>query len=266
MNLNLVILGFGVAALVALTGVGGGSLMAPALILGCGIAPPIAVGTDLIYAAVTKAGALWVYGRQGRVRWRIAALMLAGSLPAALLSSATLWTVRNDISALNHLVSIALGIALFFSAIAIAFHERIRDFTISRADRQPRIEAIAGWTRNHRNGLAVAIGAVVGVLVTLSSVGAGAVGVAALMLLFPAISPTEIVGTDIAYGVLLAATAGAGHFMLHNVDFTLLASLLVGMIPGVYVGGLFSGSLPETMVRRLISLALLAVALKLFVV
>ncbi len=266
MNLELILLGFGVAALVALTGVGGGSLMAPALILGCGIAPPIAVGTDLIYAALTKAGALWVYAKEGRVRWRIAMLMLAGSLPAAIIASVALWFVHDNLSAIDRIVSVSLGVALLLSAIAIAFNERIRDFTTARADRQPSIEAIAGWTRNHRSLLAVAIGALVGVLVTLSSVGAGAVGVAALMLLFPSITPGEIVGTDIAYGVLLAATAGAGHFFMHNVDFTLLASLIVGMIPGVYVGGLFAGSLPETLTRRLISLALLGVAVKLFAV
>jgi uncharacterized membrane protein YfcA len=266
MNLNLIFLGFGVAALVALTGVGGGSLMAPALILGCGVAPPIAVGTDLIYAAVTKAGALWVYARQGRVRWRIAMLMLAGSLPAALGGSLGLWMVRGDLPAINRIVSISLGIALFLSAIAIAFHERIHDFTLAHADRQPAIEAMARWTRDHRGLLAIVLGVIVGLLVTLSSVGAGAVGVAALMLLFPSITPGEIVGTDIAYGVLLAATAGAGHYMLHNVDLTLLVSLLVGMIPGVYVGSMFAGSLPETMVRRIISLALLGVAVKLFVV
>jgi uncharacterized membrane protein YfcA len=266
MSLNLVMLGFGVAALVAVTGVGGGSLMAPALILGCGIAPPVAVGTDLIYAALTKASAVWVYAKQGRVRWRIALLMLAGSLPAALISSLVLWLVRHDLTAINRIVNVSLGVALFLSALAIAFHERIREFTAARADRQPHLAAIAAWSGDHRGALAVMVGVVVGVLVTLSSVGAGAVGVAALIFLFPSISPTEIVGTDIAYGVLLAATAGAGHFMMHNVDLTVLASLLVGMIPGVYVGGLFSGALPETMVRRLISVALLGVAVKMIVV
>lgn len=266
MDLHLVILGFAVAALVAVTGVGGGSLMAPALILGFGIAPPIAVGTDLIYAAVTKAGAVWVYAKEQRVRWRIAFLMLAGSLPAALAASATLWLVRGNVHTMDRIVNVSLAIALGLSAVAIAFNERIRDFTNAHADRNPKVEAIAAWTRRNRSGLAVLIGVMVGLLVTLSSVGAGAVGVAALMLLFPSISPREIVGTDIAYGVLLAATAGAGHLAMHNVNLTLLISLIVGMIPGVYVGGLFSGSLPETMLRKMIAAALFGVSIKLFVV
>ncbi|MGO9452476.1 MAG: sulfite exporter TauE/SafE family protein [Candidatus Binataceae bacterium] len=265
MSLELIILGFGVAALVAVTGVGGGSLMAPVLILGCGVSAPIAVGTDLIYNAVTKAGAVWVYGRDRQVHWRIAMLMLAGSVPAAIATSAGLWLFRHDLTAVTRIVSVSLAAALFLSALAIAFNDRLRSFTSVRADRQPRVAAIASWTRQHRSGLAVAVGVVVGVFVTLSSVGAGALGVAALMLLYPSITPREIVGTDIAYGVLLAATAGAGHFMLHNVDFTLLTSLLIGMVPGVYVGGLFAGSLPEAMLRRLISIALLGVAFKLVV-
>lgn len=259
-------LGFGVAALVAMTGVGGGSLMAPALILWAGITPPVAVGTDLIYAAVTKAGALWVYGRQGRVRWRLAALMLAGSLPTAVLTSLLLWRISTNLPETDRIVSLSLGVSLLLSALAIGLNGRLRAFTIARADRHVHLETIAHWMLNNRNALAVTIGALVGGLVTLSSVGAGAIGVAALMLLFPSIPPAEIIGTDMAYGVLLAATAGTGHFMMHNVNFELLLNLLIGMIPGVYVGGLFSGFLPETALRRLISVTLLGVAVRLIVV
>ena len=165
------------------------------------------------------------------------------------------------------IVSIALGIALSLSAVSIAFNEQIKNFTQSRADRQPSIEKLAGWVRRNRSALAIVLGVIIGLLVTLSSVGGGAVGVAALMLLFPSIEPRDLVGTDIAYSMLLAATAGASHFlMLHNIDFTLLGSLLIGMIPGVYLGGLLSNSLPQTILRRVISVALLGAAVKMLAV
>ncbi len=264
LNFHLILLGFAAAALVVTTGVGGGALMAPALILGCGMSPPVAVGTDLIYAALTKTGALWIYTRRGRVHWRIVLLMLAGSVPATLAASAALWLVRGDNIVIYHIVDVSLGGALCLSSVAIAFGEPIRSLTSTRAGKGPRFDAISNWVCCHRTVLVVILGVVVGLLVPLSSVGTGAIGVAALMLLFPSISPSEIVGTDIAYGLFLAATAGLGHLLLRNIDFGALSSLLIGMVPGVYVGGLFAGSLSETVLRLIISLALLGAAVKLF--
>lgn len=266
MNFQLVLLGFAVAALVVTTGVGGGALMAPVLILGYGLSPPVAVGTDLMYAAAMKTGALWIHGRRRRVRWRIVFLMLAGSVPAALAAFAAFWLTPHDGVVINRVVDLFLGGALCVSSVVITFGDQIRRFGSAGADRAPRIAAIADGVRCHSTALVVILGALVGLLVPLSSVGAGgAIGVAALMLLFPSISLREIVGTDIAYGVLLAATTGLGHLLLRNVDFGVLTSLLTGMVPGVYVGGLFTGSLPETALKRVISVALLGAAVKLLV-
>lgn len=254
LELHFILLGFAVAALVAMTGVGGGSLMAPILVLGMGVPTPIAVGTDLLYAAATKVGALWFYWRQGRVRWRIAGRMMAGSIPAAVLAIGAIWLVRSDIRRLSTVISVALSTALALSACAIFARDRLYT-TADGAQQRPRFGNPAV--------MVLLAGAAVGVLVSLSSVGAGAIGVAALLLIYPAVEVREIIGTDLAHGVALAGVAAAGHTMMGNVDYAMLANLLIGMVPGVYLGGRLAGRLPEAMVRKTISVLLLGTAFKL---
>jgi len=245
-----------VAVLVAMTGVGGGSLMAPILILGLHVPPAVAVGTDLFYTAVTRAGALWVYARQGQVRWPLAGQMLAGSLPAAVITLGVLWLARADASHLDSLTNIGLSIALASSATAILFREKIR-LMIMRDDK-PVNSAL-------RDFAPVLAGVLIGVLVSLSSVGAGAIGVTVLLILFPWVPARHLVGTDLAHGVVLALVTGLGHMFVAKVDFPLLGQLLLGTLPGIYVGTRLTGFVSEMMLRRTIALVLLGVAVKLVV-
>ncbi len=254
MNFSFTLLGFVVALLVAMTGVGGGSLMAPVLILGLHVAPAIAVGTDLFYTAVTRAGALWVYARQGQVRWSLAGRMLAGSLPAAAITLGGLWLVRSAPHHIDSVTNVALGIALASSATAILFLDRIRGL-IARDD-YPVDGAL-------RDFLPIGAGALIGVLVSLSSVGAGAIAVAVLLMLFPWVTARQLVGTDLAHGVVLALVTGIGHMFVAKVDFPLLGQLLLGTLPGIFVGTQMVGLVSETTLRRTIAFVLYGVAVKL---
>ncbi|HVB82726.1 MAG TPA: sulfite exporter TauE/SafE family protein [Candidatus Binataceae bacterium] len=257
MNLSFTLLGFIVATLVGMTGVGGGSVMVPVLILGMHVAPGVAVGTDLLYTAVTRAGALWVYARQGQVRWPLAGRMLAGSLPAAGVALAALWLLGRGQRDFDAAANVALSVALTASAAAILFREQLGSLLARN-----RTESPDGPLRRF---LPVAAGIVIGALVSLSSVGAGALGVTFLLLLFPTIKTRHLVGTDLAHGVVLALATGLGHMLIAPVDFVLLGQLLLGTLPGIYVGTRMAGLLPETALRRAIAVVLLGVAVKLVV-
>jgi uncharacterized membrane protein YfcA len=257
MNLGFTLLGFVVAALVAMTGVGGGSVMVPVLILGMHVAPGVAVGTDLLYTAVTRAGALWAYARQGQVQWPLAGRMLAGSLPAAGLTLGGLWLLGRGQGDFDTAANVALSVALTASAGAILFREQLRGLIVRNQSDSPDGPL--------RRFLPVAAGIVIGALVSLSSVGAGALGVTVLLLLFPSIKTRHLVGTDLAHGVALALATGLGHMLIARVDFALLGHLLLGTLPGIYVGTRMAGLLPETTLRRVIAVVLLGVAVKLVV-
>src|SRR5579872_673052 len=262
MHLSFTLLGFVVAALVAMTGVGGGSLMAPILILGMHIAPGVAVGTDLLYTAVTRAGALWVYARKGQVKWRLAARMLAGSLPAAAVAIGALWLLGRGPRDFDAASNLALSIALTASAGVILFREQLGRLLArgkSKSSGESSGESSDGPLRRF---LPVAAGIVIGVLVSLSSVGAGALGVTILLVLFPSTKARDLVGTDLAHGVVLALATGLGHMLIARVDFALLGQLLLGTLPGIYVGTRLAGLLPETALRRAIAIVLLGVAVK----
>jgi uncharacterized membrane protein YfcA len=256
MDFSFILLGFIVAALVAMTGVGGGSIMSPVLILGMHVAPAVAVGTDLLYTAVTRAGAFWVYARQRQVEWRLAGRMLTGSLPAAFLTLGGLWLMGRSARDLDAMASVALSVALTASAGVILFRERLSALIAHR---------IPSSDGPLRNLLPIAAGVVIGVLVSLSSVGAGALGVTVLLLLFPSIKTRHLVGTDLAHGVVLALATGLGHMLIAKTDFALLGQLLLGTLPGIYVGTRLAGVLPELALRRAIAIVLLGVAVKLAV-
>jgi uncharacterized membrane protein YfcA len=256
-NVDFTILGFVVAVLVAMTGVGGGSLMAPVLILGMHVAPGVAVGTDLLYTAATRAGALWLYARDGQVQWPLARRMLAGSMPAATVSLGALWIFGRGPHDFDAVAKVALSIALTVSAGAILFREQLRSLMTPNRSGSPDTPL--------PRFLPVAAGIVIGVLVSLSSVGGGALGVTALLLLFPSIKTRHLVGTDLAHGVVLALATGLGHMLITKVDFSLLGQLLLGNLPGIYVGTQMAGLLAETTLRRAIAFVLLGVAVKLVV-
>ncbi|MCF8151057.1 MAG: sulfite exporter TauE/SafE family protein [Burkholderiaceae bacterium] len=258
-NPALTLSGFGVGILVGLTGVGGGSLMTPLLVLAFGVKPITAVGTDLLYAAITKSGGSWVHHRHGNVDWRITARLAGGSLPAAGLTLMILAQFGTEQRSVSGLISSVLGVALLLTAASLIFRQRL--LALAR-----RRSASADFSQRHVAGLTLVVGAVIGVLVTITSVGAGALGVAALTFLYPNLATRQVVGSDIAHAVPLTFVAGLGHWWLGTVDVALLASLLLGSLPGIALGAHFVAKLPERALRGLLAAVLLLVGGKLILV
>jgi uncharacterized protein len=239
--------GFAVGVLVGLTGVGGGSLMTPLLVLLFGIHPTTAVGTDLLYASITKTGGTLVHGLNKTIDWRVTGRLAAGSLPAAIVTL----LLMHHYGAPPHaaLISTTLGFALMLTAISIIFRPQIVAYAARLGEMSSR----------RVTTLTVLTGLVLGVLVTISSVGAGALGVTALILLYPKLPTVRIVGSDIAHAVPLTLVAGLGHWWLGSVDLVLLASLLVGSIPGIMIGSQFSARAPDWILRPILAATLLLV-------
>ncbi|GAB2892157.1 sulfite exporter TauE/SafE family protein [Uliginosibacterium flavum] len=238
--------GFAVGAIVGLTGVGGGSLMTPLLVLLFGVSPSVAVGTDLLYAAVTKAGGTVAHSLKGTVDWAITRALAYGSIPAAGL---TLWLVHRflpgGLGGAAGLISFALGIALMLTAISLVFRKKLQAFAQRHAPGTPNPRRTF-W-------LTVLTGAILGALVSISSVGAGALGVTALFFLYPSLPAHRIVGSDIAHAVPLTLVAGIGHWMLGSVDWYLLGSLLIGSLPGIWIGSHVSAKVPERVLRPILA-------------
>ena len=249
-DLALVIAGFAVGLVVGLTGVGGGSLMTPILIFFFGIKPYLAVGTDLLFAAFTKAGGTLSLARQRLVPWRVVGQLSAGSLPAALLTLLALRQLGPASDAVQSLMTLTLGVALLLTAAAMLY-KAARGRQLTRAGGPVDLQQAA---RPRHWALPVVFGAVIGVLVTLTSVGAGAIGVSVLLLLFPLLPLPRIVAADIAYAVPLTLVAGLGHASLGSVDWPLLAALLTGSLPGIWLGTRLIRHTPERLVRSALSL------------
>ncbi|MFA7095365.1 MAG: sulfite exporter TauE/SafE family protein [Gammaproteobacteria bacterium] len=251
MDIVYTIAGFVVGTIVGLTGVGGGALMTPFLVL-YGVPPAIAVGTDLLYAATTKSGAVWLHGRNHTVRWRIVGLLALGSLPASAVSILTLSRAGGRQEAL---ITTTLGVSLVLTSLVLLFRERLHRFGAQRWPAARRL------FRRRTALLTVLAGIVLGTLVTLSSVGAGALGAAVLIVLYRRLPAVTIVGTDLAHALPLALLAGLGHLHLGTVDFTLLGSLLLGSLPGIALGTRIGIHLPEIHMRRALAMMLLAVGI-----
>jgi hypothetical protein len=246
--------GFAVGFLVGMTGVGGGSLMTPILILLFGIHPVTAVGTDLLYAAATKTGGSLVHGWARSIHWPAVTRLASGSIPASILTLILLWQLHLDSAAARSLVNIVLAFALMLTAASLIFRKAIMDSLRWRMERLDD-RTIARAT--------VLVGAALGVLVSISSVGAGAVGVTALLLLYPHLPMSRIVGSDIAHAVPLTLIAGIGHWALGAIDWHLMAVLLMGSLPGIVIGSYFATRVPETALRLLLAVTLILVASKL---
>ena len=247
--------GFAVGAIVGLTGVGGGSLMTPLLVLIFGIHPATAVGTDLLYAALTKAGGTVTHGRKGHIDWTITRRLAMGSIPAAAVTILVLSQLPKGSNVIGGIISHGLGFALMLTAIAILFGRKLRDYAGAHEDSPLRQCCLPKIT--------IAVGALLGVLVTISSVGAGALGVAALFFLYPKLSTVKIVGSDVAHAVPLTLVAGLGHWLLGGVDWALLGSLLLGSLPGIWLGTQISAKVPEHILRRLLASMLVLIGGKL---
>jgi uncharacterized membrane protein YfcA len=248
--------GFGVGFLVGMTGVGGGSLMTPLLILLFGIHPATAVGTDLLYAAATKTGGSLVHGWARSIHWPVVARLAGGSLPASILTLAVLWQLNLNGEVARSLINLVLCGALFLTALALIFRNAI----MNRYRRQFDRLSSANTSR-----LTVLVGAVLGVIVSISSVGAGAVGVTALLLLYPRLPMARIIGSDIAHAVPLTLVAGTGHWIVGAVDWHLMGSLLVGSLPGILIGSYSAIRVPERALRLVLATTLIVVATKLAV-
>jgi uncharacterized protein len=240
---------FVVGGLVGMTGIGGGSLMTPLLILLFGVHPATAVGTDLLYAAATKSGGTLMHGLGRTIEWRIVARLAAGSVPA---TAATLFVLsRLELgggAAAGRLITAVLGASLFATAAALIFRRQLVAFFVAR---------VGELGERRTRALTIAMGAMLGALVSISSVGAGAIGVTALILLYPRLPTARIVGSDIAHAVPLTLVAGIGHWMIGSINWPLLGTLLLGSLPGIVLGSWAATRVPDAALRLILASTLL---------
>ena len=229
--------------------------MTPLLVLVFGIHPAAAVGTDLLYACVTKSVGTIVHGKHKTVDWQIVARLASGSVPATMLTLAVLPAPGSLVGGgADRMIATVLGCALILTSVSLIFRGRLRTLAIRLAD---------GALARHTTALTIATGAALGFLVTVSSVGAGALGVTALLLLYPRLPIAAIVGSDIAHAVPLTLVAGIGHWWLGSVDIGLVLMLLVGSIPGVIVGSQLSVRVPDAVLRLMLASVLALVGARL---
>jgi uncharacterized protein len=248
--------GFLVGMLVGLTGVGGGSLMTPILVLLFNFHPATAVGTDLLYASITKTVGTAVHGKQGTVDWKIVTRLASGSVPAAILTLIVMSQVGTLGEHASGVLNLLLGIALLLTSISVFFRP-----------------AILRWAGHHIHAMSerklaqrtVLLGAALGVLVSVTSVGAGALGTTALLILYPRPPVARIAASDIAHAVPLTLIAGIGHWLIGSVNFGLMFALLAGSIPGIIVGSLLGGRASDAILRPVLAITLLIVAVRLLI-
>jgi uncharacterized membrane protein YfcA len=234
-----------------MTGVGGGSLMTPLLILLFGIHPSTAVGTDLLYAAATKTVGSASHGWAKSIHWPAVIRLASGSIPASVVTLFVIWQLDLNGESSRSLVNLVLCFALFLTAASLIFRKAIMERYRGRLlELNERTTARA----------TVLVGAALGVLVSISSVGAGAVGVTALLLLYPQLPMARIVGSDIAHAVPLTLVAGIGHWATGEIDWHLMGVLLVGSLPGILIGSYFAQRVPETALRLVLATTLILVA------
>jgi uncharacterized protein len=242
--------GFAVGMLVGMTGVDGGSLMTPMLVLLFGFHPATAVGTDLLYAAATKTGGSLIHGLSHTIEWRIVGRLATGSVPLTALTIVVLSRLDVHGAAAREVLTGVLSGALFLTATALIFRQQILERYASR---------MREMDRRHTAILTIVVGAILGVLVSVSSIGAGAIGVTALILLYPQLPMARIVGSDIAHAVPLTLVAGMGHWLLGSVDWNLFASLLAGSLPGIFLGSYMATRVPEPALRLVLAVTLVVV-------
>jgi uncharacterized membrane protein YfcA len=261
-DIAFIFAGFFVGLVVGLTGVGGGSLMTPILIFFFGVKPYMAVGTDLLFAAFTKLGGTVKMARSGLVDWRVVAHLSAGSIPAALITLWVLKTMGPADPAVQQLMTTTLGVALLLTAAATLYKAlRGKAAPIRIAFGQ---EALAAKPRHW--SLPLLFGALIGTLVSITSVGAGAIGVTVLMVLYPLLPLPRIVAADIAYAVPLTLVAGLGHASIGSVNWPMLGLLLTGSLPGIWLGSHFMTRVPERAIRSLLSVLLAYAGTKLIAI
>ena len=255
MSIAYVVTGFGVGLLVGLTGVGGGSLMTPLLALLFGVSPTVAVGTDLAFASVTKVAGTLAHRYRGTVHWNIVRLLCYGAIPAAVLATLALKHFGALDQSIAQVIRYSIACSVLLTVVALLFRSRMQGWIVKHPEKQLQGTPLAIAT--------VVAGFILGTLVTVSSIGAGAICATLLVLLYPRLSPAEIAGTDIAYAVPLTAIAAAGHWWLGSLDWVLMITLLIGSVPGITLGSLAARAIPEKFLRGLLALTLTSVAYKL---
>jgi uncharacterized membrane protein YfcA len=255
MLLTYIISGFAVGLLVGMTGVGGGSLMTPLLTLLFGVPPSVAVGTDLAFASITKTAGTFTHRLRDTIRWDIVRALCVGALPAAVLATLALKHFGTLDKEIGQVIRYSIAGSVLLTVTALLFKTRMLAWINAKPSRQLQGRPLFIAT--------VVSGAVLGVLVTVSSIGAGAIGATLLVMLYPRMSAAEVAGTDIAYAVPLTAIAAFGHWWLGSIDWNLLATLLVGSVPGIMIGSYAARAVPERFLRGLLAATLTGVAAKL---
>ncbi|MGE0023943.1 MAG: sulfite exporter TauE/SafE family protein [Hyphomicrobium sp.] len=249
--------GFVVGFLVGMTGVGAGSLMTPFLITQVGVQPALAVGTDLLFASITKASAAAPHHSFGNVNWRIVRWLAAGSVPGSVAMLMLIEWLEPDLATMAHVIKSALVAALVLSSVAILVYPLIvpaRGAELTEAGAQQPVRPLP----------TMLLGLLLGSIVTLTSVGAGAIGVVVLTLLYPSLRPRHLIGTDIVHAVPLTLVSGLGHLGMGNTNLTLLVLLLVGSLPGIAIGSRLTGRLPDRFLRASLAAILVFAAYQLW--
>ncbi|RRV04182.1 sulfite exporter TauE/SafE family protein [Pseudomonas sp. v388] len=255
-GLGFVVAGLIVGFIVGMTGVGGGSLMTP-ILLWFGINPATAVGTDLLYAAITKSGGVLVHRKNDNIDWKITGWLTLGSVPAVLLTLWFLSTLDSAPEAVNAIIKQALGFVLLLTALAVLFKKKLLAYAHSRGDGQSL------FSGSSLNSLTVATGLLLGTMVALTSIGAGALGTVALFILYPLLPTRRLVGTEIAHAVPLTLVAGLGHASMGNMDWGLLGWLLMGSLPGIWLGSHMTGRVSDDLLRPFLAIMLGSIGFKL---
>ncbi len=255
MTLTYIASGFAVGLLVGMTGVGGGSLMTPLLTMLFGVNPSVAVGTDLAFAAITKTAGTFAHRYRKTVHWEIVRRLCLGALPAAVVTTLALKYFGALDESVGEVIRYSIAASVSLTVVAILCRAKIQRWIMANPERQLQGQSLVTAT--------IVSGAVLGVLVTISSIGAGAVGATLLIFLYPRLSPAEVAGTDIAYAVPLTALAALGHWWLGSIHWELLGTLLLGSVPGITLGSLIAKAVPEKFLRVLLASTLTGVAAKL---
>jgi uncharacterized protein len=258
MDFSFTIIGFVVGFIIGMTGVGGGSLMTPILVLGFGIKPAIAVGTDLLYAAITKSGGVLVHHKHGNIQWKVLKLLFIGSIPAALCSIFIIKKLDDAGINYDNLIMTTLSVALILTGLFLISRNQLHKLSTNE-----NFTSIKILHRKLRKPITIFAGALIGALVTISSVGAGVIGAAFLFFLYPKYKAIKIVATDLAHAIPITAIAGIGHAHIGTVDYILLGSLVIGSLPGIYLGSHFGTFLPDKIMRPILACMLLAIGVRL---
>ncbi len=258
--IEFILAGVLVGFCVGITGVGGGSLMTPILISLFRIEPHIAIGTDLLYAAISKFCGSMVHAKKLNIVWPIVLWLALGSIPASIVTHWILEHYLSGSSSYKAILTTVLGFMLTLTGISIVFRAQIEMF-FAKYRKAQISELEQNFDIKGKKIYVVIMGIVLGVFVTLSSVGAGAFGIMALILMFPNLPMIRIIGSDVVHAVLLTSVAGFAHMTSGNVDFHLLGWLLVGSIPAILIGTLISSRLPERLIRKILGITLFALGI-----